>query len=196
MQKKYISWTEQEKEYIVQEAKKYRNTKINWMTIQRQLPHRTVQQCKSFYNNQLKHYELDFLLTKKSLATIAKMALLHLMTCRLQDVRVKEKRAYIQAVTEEVLTNVFQVLGGNRDFEYDTKLLALVREMILVFNQSKTKLVEDIYLNDTATLLKKQIDHDMLVSLIQLAKTFDSNFLLEKINVVLVEYNFRNVMNE
>ncbi|CAL5978846.1 SANT/Myb_domain [Hexamita inflata] len=185
MQKKYISWTEQEKEYIVQEAKKYRNTKINWMTIQRQLPHRTVQQCKSFYNNQLKHYELDFLLTKKSLSTIAKMALLHLMTCKLQDVRVKEKRAYIQAVTEEILTNVFQVLAGNRDFEYDTKLLALVREMILVFNQSKTKLVEDIYLNDTATLLKQEVDQYMLDSLIQLENAFDGNNLLARINIIL-----------
>ncbi|CAL6007767.1 SANT/Myb_domain [Hexamita inflata] len=68
MQKKYHGWTEGERTYILSAARRS-GPKINWIHIQKNLPHRTVQQCKSFYNNRVKQYQLERLLPKTSLTS-------------------------------------------------------------------------------------------------------------------------------
>ncbi|CAL6005895.1 SANT/Myb_domain [Hexamita inflata] len=54
----YNKWTAEEMRYIISAAKEYKTSKIDWIAIQALVPHRTVQQCKSFYNNTVKEYDI------------------------------------------------------------------------------------------------------------------------------------------
>ncbi|CAL6108203.1 SANT/Myb_domain [Hexamita inflata] len=190
MQKKYHGWTEGERTYILSAARRS-GPKINWIQIQKNLPHRTVQQCKSFYNNSVKQYQLERLLPKTSLTTIARMALSHLLTADVSQIRDREKQAYIDQITSDMLLNVFLVQTGNFKCGLDINLIALVREMIIVFNQVNAQMIEEIYVNGHAVFEGSCVSQQQLDSVIKLTMTYKIDDLFLQLSAVVANGKFQ-----
>ncbi|CAL6077422.1 SANT/Myb_domain [Hexamita inflata] len=190
MQKKYHGWTEGERAYILNAVRRS-GPKINWIQIQKNLPHRTVQQCKSFYNNSVKLYQLERLLPKTSLTSIARMALSHLFIADVTQIRDREKQAYVDQITSDILLNVFLVQAGNFKCGLDLNLIALVREMIIVFNQIKAQMIEEIYVNGHAVFECSCVSQQQLDAVIKLAATYKTDDLFLQLSAVVANGEFQ-----
>ncbi|CAL6077426.1 SANT/Myb_domain [Hexamita inflata] len=114
----YNKWTAEETRYIISAAREYKTSKIDWIAIQALVPHRTVQQCKSFYNNTVKEYDIYYLLKHHGLQAVAQKALYYLLTDNLNSCQDARKKAYFNNLQVDALINIFQVLAGNLSFKY------------------------------------------------------------------------------
>ncbi|CAL6054689.1 Hypothetical_protein [Hexamita inflata] len=152
---------------------------------------RTAQQCKSFYNNSVKQYQLERLLPKTSLTGIAMMALSHLLTADVSHIRDREKQANIDQITSDILLNVFLVEAGNSKCGLDLNLIALVREMIIVFNQVKVQMIEEIYVNGHAVFEGSCVTQQQLDAVIKLAATYKIDDLFLQLSAVVANKEFQ-----
>ncbi|CAL6103446.1 SANT/Myb_domain [Hexamita inflata] len=189
MQKKYHTWTESEKNYILNAVKGY-GEKINWIEIQENLPHRTTQQCKSFYHNMKQQHSVHQF-QKANLERRARMALIHILTADTSLKRDNDKQASVDQVTSDILLNVFLVQAGNYKCGLDLNLIALAREMIIVFNQVKSKMIEEIYINGHAVFDGCNVSHQQLDSVIKLATMFKIDDLFLQLSAVVANSKFQ-----
>ncbi|CAL6077446.1 SANT/Myb_domain [Hexamita inflata] len=188
----YNPWSSTELQYIVNATREYRDKKINWKQIQQQLKHRTIQQCKSFYNNHVKQYEFSYIRENFNDAQIAHMMLSYLAIGKLEDIidpnnskfETRYQKSWLQA---DFLIIIYQLQTNNKQFPYDAKLLNLLKEMIVFYNQIKPQIEKQLVQYGFGILGRHKINANQMNSLVSFMQSIDSDNLLEKINNALTD---------
>ncbi|CAL6108201.1 SANT/Myb_domain [Hexamita inflata] len=183
----YNKWTAEETRYIISAAREYKTSKIDWIAIQALVPHRTVQQCKSFYNNTVKEYDIYYLLKHHGLRLVAQKALGYLLTDNLNSCQDARKKAYFNNLQADVLISVFQVLAGNTSFKYNVELLQLVREVIIVYKQEVGLMAEELQLGSSATFQNQSVQKQQLEQLDSLMNSINCDDLFLKLSAVITD---------
>ncbi|CAL6077437.1 Hypothetical_protein [Hexamita inflata] len=127
---------------------------------------------------------------KASLERRARMALVHILTADAPLKRDNEQVS-VDQVTSDILLNVFLVQAGNYKCGLDLNLIALVREMIIVFNQVKLKMIEEIYINGHTVFEGYKVSHQQLDSVIKLATMFKIDDLFLQLSAVVANSKFQ-----
>ncbi|CAL6067187.1 SANT/Myb_domain [Hexamita inflata] len=172
--KPYNHWSLAETRCLMNSIKNYKNRKINWVQIQQKLPNRTVLQCKSFFHNYTKKYELLFLLSRYDIVKVAHK-LLDFCTYNetINNITDPRQRQYMNDLEVDFLLNIYQLQLDCTSFAFNYQLLWLLQEMILAYN----KLMSDCPYQ-LSTLLLKQ---DQIDSLKSFMKSINSEYLLKKL---------------
>ncbi|CAL6077424.1 SANT/Myb_domain [Hexamita inflata] len=183
----YNKWTAEETRYIISAAREYKTSKIDWIAIQALVPHRTVQQCKSFYNNTVKEYDIYYLLKHHGLQAVAQKALYYLLTDNLNSCQDARKKAYFNNLQVDALINIFQVLAGNSSFKYNVELLQLAREVIIVYKQEVGLITEELQLGYSATFQNQPVSKQQLEQLDSLMASINCDDLFLKLSAVITD---------
>ncbi|CAL6054777.1 Myb-like_DNA-binding domain-containing protein [Hexamita inflata] len=178
--KSYNHWSQAETRYLMASVKNYKNRKIDWIQIQRNLPDRTVLQCKSFFHNHTQKYELAYLLSRYDATQVA-YKLLEFCTKKetIRDVKDPKQRQYMNNLEADFLMNIYHLERESSFFPFNFPLLGLLQEMILIYNRLRADYPSS---RKPASTRQQQID-----SLASFMKSIDCDSLLKKLQMLLAK---------
>ncbi|CAL6020189.1 Myb-like_DNA-binding domain-containing protein [Hexamita inflata] len=182
--KQYRKWSDEEILKIFYLSKQCKAKVINWDKVSSHLEGRTAQQCKSFYNNRIREYELENLIKQTNIHELGVKGVEYLLlsTNKQED---PVRQIFFDNLTTEIIMNIQMALTGNQMFRYDNNILKLVREIISVYNQNKIKMKNQINQQGFAKYETHTVSKDQFEQLIKMMDNFDCDNLFLKISCII-----------
>ncbi|CAL6017246.1 Myb-like_DNA-binding domain-containing protein [Hexamita inflata] len=184
---KYAKWAQEDIQKLICLTKTCRTSVIKWEQVAQKLGGRSLQQCKSFYNNFVKVYELDFLLQTVSLKDLAAEAIAFLMAGDSDSFKHIAQQAIYEHTMVDAIQNIQMAAAGNTAFRFNVNLLKLIREIIIAFNQEKASMQEELRSKAAVKFRGKLVTREQFQHFAKMMDAFDADELFLQISFVVSE---------
>ncbi|CAL6020351.1 SANT/Myb_domain [Hexamita inflata] len=181
----HVKWSEDEIVRLIYLTKTHRTSVIKWDVVVKQLNGRTLQQCKSFYNNFVKQYQLNHLLQSSQIQDLAKKVMSFLICGNINDFQHAAQKVSYEFALVDVILHLQMLKENNQSYKYNIGYLQLIREVIIVFNNSKVRLMEEIYVQQTAKLYGKRVTKEQFHHFTAMMNAFNSDDIFLKISSIV-----------
>ncbi|CAL6104597.1 Myb-like_DNA-binding domain-containing protein [Hexamita inflata] len=155
----YTSWTDDEIKRILDIITINRHGKIiDWAGVHASFPHRTAQQCKSFYNNFIKQFVFE-LVDGVPVPNLDFVKYCHAFYItrykpRKETMEQKVRRIVAENCYEDGLTTAVFLAKQEQNYNYNNKLLVGTSEMIK-FHYSQKQLIDEQFKNTEQIILSE-----------------------------------------
>ncbi|CAL6042641.1 Myb-like_DNA-binding domain-containing protein [Hexamita inflata] len=132
--KQYAKWNKDETQKMIQLTSQFKNTQINWNSVSTHFENRTVQQCKSFYNNKIRIFSFQSLLSQnQNIENLAKKAVVYIVSVKRNIELISPKHLCIAHIVAIIKEHIAKAFNGDSLFQFDLNILKLIQSIILVY---------------------------------------------------------------
>ncbi|CAL6009924.1 Myb-like_DNA-binding domain-containing protein [Hexamita inflata] len=143
----YTLWTDDDIHKLTNLVDQYTVDKINWQRIALHFPTRTLQQCKSFYNNKIKQFVFELKdgvpLPNHDFVHYCYVYYITKYKSKDEDLNDRVKRIVAESCWEDIFPTMTFLLK-NVDFKYNKKLLRGTKEFIL-YHKAQEEKINDLF---------------------------------------------------
>ncbi|CAL6017258.1 Myb-like_DNA-binding domain-containing protein [Hexamita inflata] len=185
--KQYAKWNKDDTQKMIQLTSQYKNTQINWNSVSTYFENRTVQQCKSFYNNKIRAFSFQSLLSQnQNIENLAKKAVVYIVSAKRNIELISPKHlciAHIVAVIKEHIAKAFE---GDSLFQFDLNIIKLIQSIIIIYKTNINTFIKRVSQFGCAKFEDSVLTADQVAQLVNFMDSFDHNALLEIVEVLIL----------
>ncbi|CAL6040119.1 Myb-like_DNA-binding domain-containing protein [Hexamita inflata] len=123
----YQSWPDEDIHKLLDVTEKYLYDKIDWIKVASEFPTRTLQQCKSFYNNKVRKFIFDNnTVLNKEQQELVQYCYAYYITHykpRVETVDDRVKRLLAEACWQDIFPTLILLMKNEHNYKYNKKLL-------------------------------------------------------------------------
>ncbi|CAL5977602.1 Myb-like_DNA-binding domain-containing protein [Hexamita inflata] len=187
----YKTWPDEDIRLLLNATEKYSYKTIDWIKVADQFKNRTVQQCKSFYNNKMKQYVFNVVdgvpQPDYNLVQYCYVYYITRYKPENEDLTQKCKRIMAEACYEDIFPTMTLLLKNDLNYKYNKKLLIGAKEFMKYHIFYVDKINELFETSPEISLQDIRITKTQWDTFCMYTKLFNFETLIQKIDKLLTQ---------